>query len=64
MRPAWKGQAKPVDELTDCRNLTFCHSRTEALRQVCKPDAGDQPDAREWPEAVFFLWRCLANNVN
>jgi hypothetical protein len=39
MRPAWKGQAKPVDEVTNCLNLTFCHSRAEALRQVRKPDA-------------------------
>jgi hypothetical protein len=51
MRPAWKGQAKPVEELTDRLNLTFCHSRAEALRQVRKPDA------RELPEAIFFLWR-------
>jgi hypothetical protein len=39
MRQTWKGQAKLVDEVTACLNLTFCHSRDEALRQARKPDA-------------------------
>jgi hypothetical protein len=38
MRPAWKGQAKLVEEATVCLNRTFRHSRAEALRQACKPD--------------------------
>jgi hypothetical protein len=32
-------EAKRVDEVTDCLNRTFCHSRAEVLRHAHKPDA-------------------------
>jgi hypothetical protein len=64
MRPARKGQAKTVDEVTDFLDRIFCHSRAEAPRQVRARFAGDQPGARELTDAFFFLWRCFANNVN
>jgi hypothetical protein len=34
-----EGEAKQVDEATDCLNRTFCHSRAKSLRRARKPDA-------------------------